>query len=101
MDTFKQFLEARHWRDWPPEDYDNSMYDQQDKDWNELKELIDDFNRRNRGTEELSVSHAGDHENPRDSDNFILYSNQEEVTNGSLQELIAKVKQIRKEYGEF
>ena len=38
MKTFQQFLEARHWRDWPPEepDADYQQYVQQEEDLAEL-----------------------------------------------------------------
>ena len=86
MKTFKQFLEAKNWRDWPP---DEDMYAQQDED---------DFNANS--SEKFSVSHSGvNYENPRDSDHFVLYNHGEEITQGSLPEIIARVQQIRKEYG--
>ena len=98
MKTFQQWLEG--WRDWPPEEMGDTgdMRDQQEKDWAELQSLVNDYN-RNTG-QNMSVSHAGtEYEDPRDSDFFTLYIGGEEITQGSLPELLKRVKQIRKEEG--
>ena len=101
MKTFSQFIEARHWRDWPPEepaDADYQQFAQQEQDLEELKKEIAKYN--SWAGKKMSVSTSGDHyENPRDSDQFVLYIDGEEITRGDASELMQRIRQISREEG--
>ena len=102
MKTFQQFLEARHWRDWPPEepDADYQQYVQQEEDLAELNREVERYNRMHAGSGQvMSISTSGDRSVPRDSDHFILYINREEITSGDIPELMQRIRQITKEEG--
>ncbi len=95
-------VEENDWMNWPEEDgYDKeTTYQQQDVDWEELKREVGKLNQTGHG--KFSVSQSGEgYEDQRDSDQFILYNDGEEVTSGSLPELISRMKQIKKEMGVY
>ena len=101
MKTFKNFLEQRHWRDWPPEepvDVEYQQFVQQEEDLEKLKQMVADYNRC--GGSKMSIATSGEnHENPRDSDHFVLYIDGQEITKGDVSELMQRIRQISREEG--
>lgn len=88
MKTFKEFTNMQ-----PEDEFSQDMDMQQDDDLKALKKLIDDYNEYAPQNNIMSVSQD------RDSDAFTLYVGPDEITTGSVPELIARVKQIRHEHG--
>lgn len=99
MKKFKDFLEARNWRDWPPEepadDFEFQQFAQQEQDVGKLKQEINRYNRETGQT--MSVSISGD--GGRDSDHFVLYIDGQEISRGDLPEIMQRINQIRREEG--
>jgi|TARA_Y100000034_G_C6771931_1_gene344398 hypothetical protein len=89
MSTFKEFMDMQ-----PEDEFAQDMDMQQDDDLKELKKLVDNFN-ENAPKKDYMMSVMQD----RDSDSFTLFIGPDEITTGSVPELIVRVKQIRHEHG--
>jgi hypothetical protein len=94
MKTFTEWLSDN-------DDYNDdneSMYAAQEESAKKLKELVALYNQSGYG--KMSISQKGEnYTDQRDSDQFSLYINGEEITEGDLDELIKRVHQICKENG--
>ena len=91
----------RTFTEWLKENYDDDntdMYAAQEVSAKKLKELVALYNQSGDG--KMSISQKGEnYADQRDSDQFSLYIDGEEITEGDLDELISRVRQICKENG--
>lgn len=105
MKKFKKFREwlAENYQDresmFDYDDFDREeMYAAQEASANRLKQLVNLYNQSSGKV--MSVSQKGEgYKDQRDSDQFALYIDGEEITEGDLDQLISRVYQICKEQG--
>jgi len=93
MKTFKEYKEYMDSdEEFAQEEEDADI--QQDDNLKALKKLIDDFNEyAPQKDNTMTVVQV------QNSDSFTLFIGQDEITTGSIPELIVRVKQIRHEHG--
>jgi len=89
MRTFKEFMDMQS-----NDEFAQDMDMQQDDDLKALKKLVDNFN-ENAPKKDYMMSVV----QVRDADSFTLFIGPDEITTGSVPEIVARVKQIRHEHG--
>ena len=72
---------------------DSTMFEQQEDDWATLTQLVNDYNLWMRDVRVMSANAS------QGTDTFALFIDGQQIVQGDLLEIIARVKQIRKEEG--
>jgi len=84
------------------ENWEKDMMAQQEQDWKQLQIWTKALSDQTGDNYSVAVQGGVDgYKEPREADTFVLYINQQEITEGDLDQIKQRVQQIAKENGIY